>query len=53
VYQVGLFNDVSSSDYIALNDGMINEQLIEKYMEGSSRGLIYGTVREFIWRCEK
>jgi hypothetical protein len=39
----GLFNDtVSSSDYIALNDIMIREKLIENYEKGSGHGLILG-----------
>jgi hypothetical protein len=37
----GLFNDaVSSTDYIASNDRVINENLIGKDMEGSGRRLI-------------
>jgi hypothetical protein len=38
---LGLFNDaVSSSDYIASNDNMINEQSMGKDMEGKGSGLI-------------
>jgi hypothetical protein len=41
LFVYGLFNDaVSSSDYIASNDGMINEYWIGKDMEGSGIGLI-------------
>jgi hypothetical protein len=36
-----LFNYAfSSSDYIALNDGMISEELIGKDVEGNEHGLI-------------
>jgi hypothetical protein len=38
---VCLFNDaVSSSDFIASNDRMINEKWIGKDVEGSGRGII-------------
>jgi hypothetical protein len=44
-----LFNDtVSSSDYIALNDNVINEQWIWKDMEGSGHGLVYGSILGFV-----
>jgi hypothetical protein len=37
----GLFKDaITSSDYIASNDRMINGKLIEKDMEGKGRSLI-------------
>jgi hypothetical protein len=41
LFMCGLFNDVvCSSDIVASNERIINEQLIGKYMEGSGRDLI-------------
>jgi hypothetical protein len=45
---------VSSSDNIASNDKLINEEGIGKYVEGNGRGLITATVPAFIWsNCRK
>jgi hypothetical protein len=47
----GLFNDVvSSSDYTASNDEMINEYLIRKNIKANGKGLIQGTIPAFFWR---
>jgi hypothetical protein len=48
LFVYGLFNDaVSSSDYIAWNDRMINERWIGKDVEGSGRGLIEASIPVF------
>jgi hypothetical protein len=47
----GSFNDaVRKSEYIASNDGMIDEWWIGKYMEGSGCGPIEYTVPALAWR---
>jgi hypothetical protein len=46
-----LFKDaVSSSDYVASNDGMISEQWIGKDMEGSRLVMTQSTMPAFSWR---
>jgi hypothetical protein len=47
---VYLTTAVNSADYIASNIRMINEYLMGKDTEGSSRGLIKGTFPAFSWR---
>lgn len=45
-----LLNDaVSSSGYTVLNGKMIGEQWNGKDMEGTSCGLIWGTIPVFVW----
>jgi hypothetical protein len=47
----GLFNDaVSTTDYIASNSWITNEQRIGKDEEGSGRGLILYTIPAFGWK---
>jgi hypothetical protein len=41
------------SDYVGMNDMMINEQRTGKDFERSGRVLIYGTVPEFACRLRK
>jgi hypothetical protein len=47
----GVFNDAATdSDYKTLNDRLISQQLIRKYLEGSGHCIICSTILEFALR---
>jgi hypothetical protein len=51
VIAYALFNDVvTGRAHRAFNNRMINEKLLEKNVEGTSRDLTYGTILIIIWR---
>jgi hypothetical protein len=51
LFIIGLFNDaVHSPDYTASNESIISESWIGKDVEGSGRGLMWGTIPEFTWK---